>query len=224
MEEVEKEDVEEENAEVEEKGEEAEEKEEEIVENAEEGEEKVEEVSGEAIGKEIHGLSSESADEIDEDIEAKHSRKVEAALFIAGRFLSIPELVSLTDVNPILLKKILADLEDEYEDAGIEIVEKDGKWKMDVSADYRDIVNRLATGSSEFSKAEQETLAIIAYKQPMKQSVLVKIRGNKAYEHIKMFVEMGLIVKKKMGHTAELNLSDSFYDYFHLNKGEALPE
>jgi segregation and condensation protein B len=129
--------------------------------------------------------------------------------------LSVQELVSLTDVNPILLKKILEDLSDKYKNSGLELVNKENLWKMEVSQDYTYLVNKLATGSSEFTKAEQETLAIIAYKQPMKQSVLVKIRGNKAYDHIKKFVELGLVVKKRMGHTSELSLHESFYDYFN---------
>ncbi len=58
----------------------------------------------------------------------------------------------------------------------------------------------------------------------MKQSVLIKIRGNKAYEHISKFVQMGLITKKRMGHTAELRLSESFYDYFSVPTGENVAE
>jgi len=87
---------------------------------------------------------------------------------------------------------------------------------MDVKPDYSDIINKLATGSSEFSKSEQETLAIIAYKQPIKQSVLIRIRSNKAYDHIKKFSDLGLIKKKRMGHTYDLSLSDDFYDYFNV--------
>jgi segregation and condensation protein B len=161
-------------------------------------------------------ISKESVDEIDEAIETEHIRRVEAALFIAGRFMSIQELVSLTDINPLLLKKILEDLTDKYKNSGIEIVSNNNLWKMDVPQEYSSMINRLATGSSEFSRAEQETLAIIAYKQPIKQSVIIKIRGNKAYDHVKRFVEMGLINKKKMGHTAELSLTDNFHDYFHV--------
>jgi len=169
-------------------------------------------------------ISRESAEEIDDEVEAENLRKIEAALFIAGRFLNIKELITLTDVNPILLKKLLEDLADKYRDSGINIVNKEDSWKMDVAPEHTVMVNKLATGSSEFSKAEQETLAIIAYKQPMKQSILVKIRGNKAYEHIKMFVNMGLVNKKKMGHTAELTLSDSFYEYFDVRKGQKIGE
>ena len=80
------------------------------------------------------------------------------------------------------------------------------------------MVNKLATGSSEFTKAEQETLAIIAYKHPVKQSVIIKIRGNKAYDHIKKFIQLGLIKAKKLGHTLELTLSENFYNYFHIEK------
>jgi stage II sporulation protein M len=146
------------------------------------------------------------------------------ALFISGRFLSLQELVGLTDVNPILLRKVLGDLEEKYKDSGIVLVKRDNMWKMDVSPDHVSMVNRLASGNSEFTRAEQESLAIIAYKNPMKQSVLVKIRGNKAYEHVKKFVEMGLVSKKRIGHTSELSLKDEFYDYFHLGKGEKLRE
>jgi len=163
-------------------------------------------------------VSRESVEEIDSALEEENKKKIEAALFISGRFMSIQELVSLTEVNPILLRKILSDLVDKYKESGIEIVNKDNLWKMDVAQEFTGLINKLATGSSEFSKAEQETLAIIAYKQPMKQSVLIKIRGNKGYDHVKKFVELGLIIKKKTGHTAELSLSESFHDYFQIER------
>ena len=51
----------------------------------------------------------------------------------------------------------------------------------------------------------------------MKQSIFIKIRGNKAYDHVAKFVSMGLIIKKKVGHTSEISLSDSFYNYFNVS-------
>ena len=165
-------------------------------------------------------LSRESVDEIDREKDVENLKKVEATLFIAGKFLSLKELVTLTDINPILLRKTLQDLSDKYRDSGIEVVNKEDLWKMDVAKEHVGIVNKLATGSAEFTNAEQETLAIIAYKQPIKQSVVIKIRGNKAYEHIKNFVSIGLLNKKRTGHTSELSLKDEFYDYFNLTKGD----
>ncbi|MSS74878.1 hypothetical protein EXS73_01550 [Candidatus Pacearchaeota archaeon] len=162
-------------------------------------------------------VSRRSVEEIDDAHVQEATRTVEAALFIAGKFMSLAELIALTDVNPLLLKKILQDLVDVYATSGIRVVRQGELWKMDVAPEYATLVNKLATGNSEFTKAEQETLAIIAHKQPMKQSVLVRIRGNKAYDHIKRFVAMGLLVKKKMGHTNELRLSEQFHEYFHAD-------
>ncbi len=129
------------------------------------------------------------------------------------------ELISFSDLNPIVIEELIEKLKTKYDesDSAIEIVEKNGLWKMDVKADYTYLINKLATGSAEFSKAEQETLAIIAFKQPIKQSVIIRIRGNKAYDHIKKFKDLDLIRKKKQGRTYELSLSEDFYDYFNVS-------
>lgn len=163
-------------------------------------------------------ITRETAEEIDDARQKEDLKKLEAVFFISGRFLSMQELISLSDLNPIIIRELIRNLQERYNNDGsaIEIVEKSGLWKMDVKGEYHKIVNKLATGSSEFSKSEQETLAIIAYKQPIKQSVLVKIRSNKAYDHIKKFSEQGLIKKKRSGRTYELSLSDEFYDYFNV--------
>lgn len=166
--------------------------------------------------------TSKTIKEIDEAKEKEDLKTLEAVFFISGRFLSMQELISLSDLNPIILGDLIERLKDKYnkEESALEIVEKGGMWKMDVRQEYSHIINKLATGSSEFTKAEQETLAIIAYKQPIKQSVIIKIRGNKAYDHIKKFSDLGLIKKKKVGHTHELSLSEDFYDYFSVSESE----
>ncbi|MDD5193515.1 MAG: SMC-Scp complex subunit ScpB [Candidatus Nanoarchaeia archaeon] len=167
-------------------------------------------------------VSSETEKELEESSETENIKKVEAALFLSARFLNLQELVMLTDINPLMIREIINKLIERYnkEDSAIEIITKKDMWKMDVRQEYVYMVNKLATGSSEFTKAEQETLAVIAYKQPVKQSVVIKIRGNKAYEHIKHFREIGLVIAKKAGHTIDLRLSDDFFDYFHLGKKE----
>ena len=165
-------------------------------------------------------LTAKSQEELDKSEETKNLKKIEAALFISARYLTVQELVELTDINPLLLREMLEKLRENYQktDTSIEILNKDELWKMDIRQEYFDMINRIATGKAEFTKAEQETLAIIAYKQPVKQSVIIKIRGNKAYEHVKHFIDIGLLKAKRAGHTLELNLSESFYDYFHLEK------
>ena len=166
-------------------------------------------------------ITSKTAEEIDEAKKNQDLKKLEAIFFVSGRFLNMQELISLSDLNPIIIGELIEKLQEKYENnnSAIEIVKKDGLWKMDVQQEYSYIINKLATGKSEFSKAEQETLAIIAYKHPIKQSVLIKIRGNKAYDHVKKFSELNLIKKKKTGHTNELSLSEEFYDYFNVKEG-----
>jgi segregation and condensation protein B len=166
-------------------------------------------------------ITEQTAQEMDNVFENKErelEEKVEAALFISGKFLNIQELIMLTDINPIMLKEILNRLEKKYAAGAVILVNKNNSWKMDVAEKYHYLINKLATGKTEFTKAEQETLAIIAYKQPVKQSIIVKIRGNKAYDHVKKFIELNLVKTKKVGHTIDLELSEDFYEYFNVQK------
>lgn len=158
--------------------------------------------------------------------EFESMKKVEATLFVAARFLSIDEIVMLAGVNPISVRDFLVKLKAKYDafDSAITIIERNELWKMDVKQEYHEITTKLASGKAEFTRAEQETLAIIAYKQPIKQSVIVKIRGNKAYDHVKRFIERGLLKGKRIGHTVELQLSEQFYDYFQIGKKESEKE
>lgn len=171
-------------------------------------------------------MSSKTLTEIEEGNEKDNLKVLEAVFFVSGRFLSMPDLVSLTDLNPVMIRELIDKLREKFEksESAIEIVEKNGLWKMDVRQEYTYMINKLATGSSEFTKAEQETLAIIAFKQPIKQSVIIKIRGNKAYDHVKKFSDLDLIKRKKEGHTNILTLSEDFYDYFGVDEGNSLKE
>lgn len=174
--------------------------------------------------KKSHVITGETADQLDnifDEHEKENEEKVEAALFISGRFLNMQDLIMLTDINPIMLKEILNRLEKRYSSRAVRIVNRNNSWKMDVSEKYNYMINKLASGAAEFTKAEQETLAVIAYKQPIKQSVIIKIRGNKAYDHIKKFVELGLVQSKKAGHTNDLLLTEEFYEYFSVQKKSA---
>lgn len=166
-------------------------------------------------------VSSSTINEVEGSKHREDLKRIEAILFVSGRFLNMQDLIALSDLNPIIIRDLIDRLKEDYEknDSALRIIEKADMFKMDVRPEYSDIVNKIATGSAEFSKAEQETLAIIAYKQPIKQSVIIKIRGNKAYDHIKKFVDLGLLKKKKIGHTNDLSLSDEFYDYFSVSEG-----
>lgn len=178
--------------------------------------------------KEVKGLKEElyikelNLDEREDEL----LRKIEATLFLSASFLSVEDLVRTTGINPITLKEMIVKIHERYQkqNSALVIVHRKTEFgdyfKMDVRKEYHNMINKIATGETEFTKAEQETLAVIAYKQPIKQSSIVKIRGNKAYDHIKHFIQVGLVRTKKSSRTIELNLSDKFYDYFNINKKE----
>ena len=90
--------------------------------------------------KETHTplITESTAEEIEnvfEDKERESEEKVEAALFIAGRFLEIQELIMLTDVNPTMIREILHRLEKKYnKNPGVlRITNRKDSWKMDIS-------------------------------------------------------------------------------------------
>ncbi len=69
-------------------------------------------------------------------------------------------------------------------------------------------------GKGEFSQAELKTLAMIAYYAPARQSDIVRIRGNRAYEHIRKLENRKLIRTEQSGSTKVIYLTREFYDYF----------
>ena len=83
-------------------------------------------------------LTSKTAHEIDENREKEDTKKLEAIFFVSGRFLTMQELITLSDLNPIIIKELLEKLQDRYDsnDSAIEIVERSGSWKMDVKREY----------------------------------------------------------------------------------------
>ena len=167
-------------------------------------------------------ISRKTQEEIDEGKEKEAIRLIEAVLFVSGRFLGMKDLIMLSDMNPLILRELMGKLQESYENrsSALHIIEKNDMWKMDIRPEFSGVVNKLAGGSSEFTKAEQETLAVIAFKQPIKQSVIIKIRGNKASDHIKKFSDLGMVKKKRDGRTHELILSQEFYDYFGVSDQE----
>ena len=91
-------------------------------------------------------LTSKSQKEIDNSSEIKNLKKIEAALFISARYLTIKELVAFTDINPLLLKELLHKLKNRYrkQESAVEILEKNSMWKMDVKQEYFDFILQIS--------------------------------------------------------------------------------
>lgn len=146
------------------------------------------------------------------------AKRVEAILFTTGRLLDIEELSELSELaSKGYLKDLLKQLQEEYNkrDCSLEIIEENGKWRLNVKKEYLYLTEKLLT-SAELDKPVQQTLAVIAYKQPCVQSDVIDIRGNKAYDHITILKDNGFITSEKFGRTRLLKLTSKFYDYFDV--------
>lgn len=146
----------------------------------------------------------------------EHKKVLESALFMAPGSLKLSELGKLIGVkDEHIVKRILKELIEEYNqrESGIEIVCIDGAYQMRVKPEHLDKVRHLAT-KAEMNKAVQRTLALIAMKEPIAQSHVVKYRNNKAYDHIKLLVNEGFVVREPLGRTYLLRTTDKFRQYF----------
>ncbi len=150
------------------------------------------------------------------NLEDKH--KVETILFTTGKFLALEELSKLTSIASIgYLQEIIQELQKDYAQrtTSLEIIQQGDKWKLGIRKAYLHLTETLLT-DSELDRPTQETLAVVAYKSPALQSDIIKIRGNKAYEHIQTLKELDLVTAEKSGRTRLLKVTNKFYDYFDV--------
>ena len=109
-------------------------------------------------------------------------RVVEAALFAAPGPLSVSELRRLFDEDPgaDLVRRLLETLRTEWQDAGrgIELVQLASGWRFQTRAEYQRYLDRLKEEKPpRYSRAVMETLAIIAYRQPVTRGDIEDVRG-----------------------------------------------
>lgn len=114
--------------------------------------------------------------------------------------------------------ELLSELKQDYEDRGMKIERKAGKWQMVLKEEMLPEVRKVI--KPEFSKAILETLTTIAVNEPVKQSKIVKIRGNKSYNHIKELEDRGFIKTEPFKRTRKLHLTEKFSDYFKMEKNK----
>lgn len=160
-----------------------------------------------------------SAEEKETKQEREERAKIEAVLFATNGF-TLEEIVKRTGVEVHRAKQILEELELEHlnDVRGIQIIQEGDIWKMSIKPEHTKHVKDLLP--PEFPKALMKTLAIIAAKKPVKQSLIVRIRGNKAYEHIKKLIKLGFVTSERWGSTQILDLTQKFFNYFQLAEYE----
>ncbi|HWX81183.1 MAG TPA: SMC-Scp complex subunit ScpB [Steroidobacteraceae bacterium] len=158
---------------------------------------------------------------------------VEAALLAAGRPLAMDELVSVFDERDGAIadeiRTAIAALTAEYESRGVELLEVASGYRIQIKAAVAQPVARLwQERPAKYSRAFLETLALVAYRQPITRGEIEQIRGVAVNPHIiKTMHERNWI--RVVGHRDVpgkpelLGTTREFLDYFNLRKLDDLP-
>lgn len=160
-------------------------------------------------------------------------RIIEGALFASDRPMSMDQLLVLFEPAEQPEKKeirqMLEELKTDYQGRGIELKELASGWQFQVVADLSRWIQRLfEERAAKYSRAFLETLAIIAYRQPITRGEIEEIRGVVVNSHIiKTMIEREWV--REVGHRevpgrpALLATTKQFLDYFGLKRLEDLP-
>ncbi len=153
-----------------------------------------------------------------DELQIELLNKVEAVLFATGRDMDAEEIAKIVGIGSIgAVKGALTELCNTYDvrNTALQVYQENGKYKLNIKKSYNYLTTKLIT-DCELDFPTQETLAIIAYKQPIFQADIIKARGNGAYDHIHSLKEKGLVTSEKSGRTRKLQLTQKFYDYFDI--------
>ena len=154
-------------------------------------------------------------------------------LLAAGRPVSVEQLLELFEEIAATAgrggRAALADLQQSYEGRGIELREVASGWRVQVRPQYADVVSRLwQERPSRYSRALLETLALIAYRQPITRGEIEDIRGVTVSTTImRTLHERGWIRvvghREVPGRPELLGTTREFLDYFGLKSLDDLP-
>jgi segregation and condensation protein B len=155
------------------------------------------------------------------------TRAVEATLFAAEEPLSIAEIQAYVGADTHV-KAALTSLAEVYETRGINLVERGGKWHFQTAPDMAHILRREREEVRKLSRAGIETLAIIAYHEPVSRAEIEAIRGVQISKGtLDVLMEAGWVRpagrREVPGRPLIYATTPAFLSHFGLNSRKDLP-
>ncbi len=160
------------------------------------------------------------------------AKLLEAALFASARPIPFDELAALDpESSPAALRAALDEVREHYdqEGHGVELVEIGEGWQILTRAEYTEAIERaqLAARPQRLSAAALESLAIIAYRQPIGRAEIEEIRGVAVGGVLKSLHERGLIDVvgrgEGLGRPLHYGTTPAFLEQFALRHLDELP-
>ena len=156
--------------------------------------------------------------------------QLEALLFVAGEPLGVPQLAELLGMTKPQAWELLGQLQEEYnsEKRGLELREVAEGWQLCTKACHHEAILQLASAQElKLSNAAMETLAIIAYRQPVTRAEMEAVRGVKVDGVVNTLLEWELIAeagrKETAGRPILYKTTKRFLEVFGLKTLQDLP-
>lgn len=125
---------------------------------------------------------------------ANYKRLVEALLFVAWEPVTLKRLSEIVNADQKLVRELLADLQADYAGRGFQLAEIAGGWQFLTDKDLAPYIEKLYNPrSQQLSKAALETLAIVAYRQPVTRLEIDNIRQVKSDAVLGKLMEKSLV-------------------------------
>jgi segregation and condensation protein B len=145
--------------------------------------------------------------------------RIEAALYSAGRPLSLDELIGASGTNSKeKTHRVVNDLAKKANSTfrAIEIAQlEDGKYVLQLRPEYTPLVRKFAQHPLLPSGA-LKTLSYVAYEQPVTSKRLVQIRGSQVYSHIKVLEQLQFVEHENLGRLKVYRTTPKFQNYFGI--------
>jgi segregation and condensation protein B len=145
--------------------------------------------------------------------------RIEAALYSAGRPLSLDELIKASGTNSKeKTHRVVNDLSKKVKSTfrAIEIAQlEDGNYVLQLRPEYTPLVRKFAQHPLLPSGA-LKTLSYVAYEQPVTSKRLVQIRGSQVYSHIKVLEHLQFVEHENLGRLRVYRTTAKFQNYFGI--------
>ena len=150
--------------------------------------------------------------------------RLEAALYSAGRPMSVEELIRASGTESRtktlnLLSKLIQKTKLAFKAIEV-IVLPDGSYVFQLKPEYSSTIGRRYASKPILPKATQKTLSYIAYEQPISTKQLVEVRGTGVYSHLKELSQLDFIEHQNVGRLKIYNTTEKFKKYFGI-QGDA---
>ena len=162
----------------------------------------------------------------------KETALLETVLFLESEPLTVKVLSNKSQLSEEIVEKCIEKLKEKYaaEDSGIELVMITGGWCLTPKKEYWEVLKEEYGSKREgrLSRSAMETLAIIAYSQPITRAEIEQIRGVGVDNMIRLLTERNLIKevgkKEAPGRPTLFGTTKEFLKLFRLNSIAELPK